>query len=102
MKIKIDTTDSDKIMLDVDGQMFTAVSRVHKSQHLLEFLNEVLKQKKKTVDDIDEIEVNCGPGSFTGIRVGVSVAQTLAWVLQIPVNGLYLEKGESLDIVYED
>lgn len=37
------------------------------------------------------IEVETGPGSFTGLRVGVSVANALAYSLGIPVNGKRLE-----------
>lgn len=35
----------------------------------------------------DAIAVNCGPGSFTGIRVGLSAAQALAIAWNVPVNG---------------
>lgn len=37
------------------------------------------------------IEVETGPGSFTGLRVGVSVANTLGFSLGIPVNGKRME-----------
>ena len=36
-------------------------------------------------NDIDKIFVINGPGSFTGIRVGVTIAKTMAWALKIPV-----------------
>ena len=36
---------------------------------------------------IDAIEVNAGPGSFTGLRVGASIANALSFALGIPVNG---------------
>lgn len=39
------------------------------------------------LSDITEIQVKTGPGSFTGLRVGVSVAKTLGKLLHIPVNG---------------
>lgn len=42
------------------------------------------------------IEVETGPGSFTGIRVGVSVANALGYSLGIPVNGKILET----DLIY--
>lgn len=43
--------------------------------------------------DIDTIFVSCGPGSFTGIRIGVTVAKTYAWALNkkiIPFSSLEL------------
>lgn len=37
--------------------------------------------------ELKGIEVETGPGSFTGLRVGASVAQALGFALNIPVNG---------------
>jgi tRNA threonylcarbamoyladenosine biosynthesis protein TsaB len=51
------------------------------------------------MDQIKEIEVNLGPGSFTGLRVGVSVANALAWTLKVPVNGKKI--GELVKPKYE-
>ena len=42
-------------------------------------------------DQLDGIEVETGPGSFTGLRVGVSVANALGFTLGIPVNGKKIE-----------
>lgn len=53
-------------------------------------------RKKMTFKDLDGIEVETGPGSFTGLRVGVSVANALGYSLGIPVNGKKLET----DLVY--
>ena len=50
-------------------------------------VEKVLKGKGLTLKDIDSIEVNTGPGSFTGIRVGMSIANALSFSLKIPVNG---------------
>jgi len=48
---------------------------------------EKLKEIDKTVEDVSEIEVNTGPGSFTGLRVGLTVANTIGWDRNILVNG---------------
>jgi len=102
MKLYIDTSDRDTIIVGLDEKRFSTSSREEKSQKLLPFIDEVLKKEGKSVKDITEIEVNCGPGSFTGLRVGVSVANTLGWALGVPVNGRDLRKGESVDMIYED
>jgi len=87
MKLYIDTSSSDKIIIKLDNEEFSADSREKKAQALLPFIVKELKKKQKTVHDLAEIEVFSGPGSFTGLRVGVSVAQALAWSLNIPING---------------
>ncbi len=101
MKLYIDTSDGEKIVVGFDDKRFKTDARKEKSQKLLPFIDELLTKEGKSIKDIKEIEVNTGPGSFTGLRVGVSVANTLGWVLGILVNGKDLRKGESVEIKYE-
>lgn len=101
MKLYIDTSDSEKITLGLDGKRFQSSARKGASQRLLAFIDDVLKKEGASLDKITKIEVNTGPGSFTGLRVGVSVANTLGWTLGIPVNGKNINKGEFLDIKYK-
>ena len=100
MKLYIDTSDSEKVTIKLDKKTFETSSYEEKSQKLLPFIVETLKKEGKEMRDIKEIKVNTGPGSFTGLRVGVSVANALGWALQIPVNGKDIQEGESVDIVY--
>lgn len=100
MKLYIDTSSSEKIVVGIDKKRFETDAKEEKSQKLLSFIDELLNKKSKNVEDITEIEVNTGPGSFTGLRVGVSVANTLGWVLGVPINGRDLRKGEVIDIKY--
>ncbi|KKS64276.1 hypothetical protein A3A14_00775 [Candidatus Daviesbacteria bacterium RIFCSPLOWO2_01_FULL_43_38] len=55
------------------------------SQALLPLIVKLLKPRG--FDILDGIEVEEGPGSFTGLRVGASVAQAFGYALNIPVNG---------------
>ncbi len=66
-----------------------------KSQNVLPLIEKLLKQENVTLQDLTGIEVHTGPGSFTGVRVGVTVANTLAWALGIPVNN---QKSPALPI----
>lgn len=99
MKLYIDTSDNKKLILRLDGEEFIDESQSRKSQRLLPFIDEILERKNKKLADLTEIEVATGPGSFTGLRVGVSVAQALGWALNIPVNGKKAGK-EEIEIKY--
>jgi tRNA threonylcarbamoyladenosine biosynthesis protein TsaB len=100
MKLFIDTAGRETITVGVDGKKYSAKAKEEASQKLLPFIVEVLKREKREFEDISEIEVNTGPGSFTGLRVGVSVAQALGWALGIPVNGKNIGKDKPIDIKY--
>src|SRR3989344_4546375 len=100
MKLYIDTSDRDKIIVRIDEKKFETVAREEKSQKLLPFIEEMLLKEGISIDKIKEIEVNTGPGSFTGLRVGVSVANTLGWSLGIPVNRKDVRKDGPIEIDY--
>lgn len=101
MKLFIDTSSAEEITLGIDKKRFKTKARQEKSQKLLPFIGDTLKKQGKKFEDIKEIEVNVGPGSYTGLRVGVAVANTIGWVLNVPVNGKYLRKGGVVEIKYD-
>ena len=89
----IDTRDNTKTIVGLDKNRLEKPTGVDKSQQVLTLINQILKKHlprrkagKKTLKDISEIKVETGPGSFTGLRVGVAVANALAWGLGIKVN----------------
>lgn len=57
------------------------------SSTILIKLNELLNNNSLGLNDIDGIIVYKGPGSFTGLRIGISVANTLSESLAIPIVG---------------
>lgn len=82
----IDTAD---VSVDIDGKRFekTSRSKVMKSQMVLPMIEELLHEHTLKLADITAISVVTGPGSFTGLRVGATVANVLGYLLDVPVNG---------------
>ena len=89
MILIISTTERDKIELGLADKTtdFFEYATKNQSQDILIKIDELLKSKKLSLKDVAAIVVNQGPGSFTGVRVGITVANTLAWSLDIPVVG---------------
>ncbi len=59
---------------------------------LLGYIESELQKQSKTFEDVSGIGVFKGPGSFTGLRIGLTVANTLADALPVPIIG---ETGEA-------
>lgn len=82
--------------LEIDGKKDEIKETIgrEKAQIVLPIIETLLKKHKLQLTDITAIRVNQGPGSFTGVRVGVSIANALAYTLKIPVNnriGVFVE-----------
>lgn len=55
---------------------------------LMEYIERALAQADVLISDIDRVAVNVGPGSFTGVRIGVSAARGFALALDCPAVGI--------------
>ena len=75
--------DQDRIL----GAAGADIGRGH-AERLMEFVDAALDAAGMTLQDIGRIAVTIGPGSFTGIRVGVAVARGLALALGVPAVGV--------------
>ena len=95
MILYIDTKDQKviKVSLKKVGKIVKSLSEENQfgSQVLLPLIEKILKEEKLEYKDLKGIEVETGPGSFTGLRVGVSVANALGFSLGILVNGKKIE-----------
>lgn len=95
MTLYINTKDQKtiKVSLRRKGQIVESLSKDNEygSQVLLPLIDKMLKDNKLKYEDLEKIEVETGPGSFTGLRVGVSVANALGFALKIPVNSKKME-----------
>ena len=58
------------------------------SGELIPALATLMRRKKIKREDLEAVVVSLGPGSFTGLRVGLSLAKSLAFVLKIPLVGV--------------
>ncbi len=86
----IDTHDKDIVItLFKDGKVLSSnikTSERHHSDYTMPMIDNILKDNKLTVHDLNELLVVNGPGSFTGVRLGVTIAKTLAYTLSIPIK----------------
>ena len=55
------------------------------SEKLLPLLDECLKESNCKLQDIDYLATSIGPGSFTGIRIGIATIKAIAKVLEVPI-----------------
>lgn len=99
MKLYIDTSDNKKTIVKLDKDRLEQPTGPDKSQQVLNLINQILKKNKKTLKEITAIKVETGPGSFTGLRVGLAVANALGWTLKIPINGKKI--GDLVEPKYE-
>jgi len=58
-----------------------------KREIVLNLIDKIIAKHNLNLKEITEIKVNNGPGSFTGLRAGISIANALGYSLNIPVNG---------------
>ena len=74
-----------------DGKLLSQYSQCSGLTHsrtLLPMGEDMLKNAELTYRDVDLLAVAHGPGSFTGIRIGVSMVKGLAWALEKPCTGV--------------
>ena len=69
------------------GESYNNTGLTH-SQTLMVMAEDLLKQCGKTVSDVTAVAVAEGPGSFTGVRIGVAAAKGFAWGGQLPCYGV--------------
>lgn len=65
-----------------------AVTRHSSSKELVPLLDVLIKEKELKTQNLEGIVVSLGPGSFTGLRIGLSLAKSLAFVLGVPLVGV--------------
>ena len=69
------------------GEAYQNTGLTH-SQTLMVMAENLLSQCGKTVADVTDVAVAAGPGSFTGVRIGVAAAKGFAWGRELPCYGV--------------
>ncbi|PLP59495.1 tRNA (adenosine(37)-N6)-threonylcarbamoyltransferase complex dimerization subunit type 1 TsaB [Mesorhizobium loti] len=77
----------DAVTGQIPGRQVLDLGKGH-AEHLLAVIDKALAEAGITFADLGAIAISTGPGSFTGIRVGVSTARGLALALKIPAIGV--------------
>ncbi len=66
----------------------SSVDQLNHLTNLIPMIDKIIKDNEFTINDVKAIAVSEGPGSFTGIRIGVSTARALAQTLNLPTVGV--------------
>ena len=85
------TTSCSAAIMTGDGSLLAELTKVDTrthSIHLMTMINTVYNLAGLAVADMDGFAVTVGPGSFTGLRIGISTIKGLAWSLEKPVVGV--------------
>lgn len=72
--------EDDKVIAEVKEDLGNNLS-----EYTLPRIEGMMKIKNISVDEIGKIIAVNGPGSFTGIRIGLTIAKTMAWAKNIPI-----------------
>jgi tRNA threonylcarbamoyladenosine biosynthesis protein TsaB len=89
--------ENGKLLAEVDFQKKETHSR-----HIMGLIDAVLKVSDLTIHDIDGYAVSRGPGSFTGLRIGLSTIKGLAMVTEKPVVGVSSLDALAMNVPFVD
>lgn len=75
--------EDDEVLCD-----YNLTGRVAHSESVTDMIHEIFKKFEFALEDIDLIAVGLGPGSFTGLRIGITIAKVMAFALDKKVIGV--------------
>lgn len=87
--------DDDKVL----GEFFINTKQTH-SQTLMPMVQQVLTQTKTSLEEMDLFAVSAGPGSFTGVRIGVACVKGMAFAQNKPCIGVSTLESNGVSAFY--
>lgn len=75
--------EDDEVLCD-----YNLTGRVAHSESVTDMIHEIFEKFEFGLEDIDLIAVGIGPGSFTGLRIGITIAKVMAFALDVDVIGV--------------
>lgn len=85
----------------VRASCFSCTGLTH-SRTLMPMVEAMLKNAEMTLEQMDAVAVAAGPGSFTGLRIGVSAAKGLAWAADKPCIGVSTLEAMAQNLAHTD
>lgn len=87
LAMRTDKPESELYLLETDRVVAELKWQAHRklAETLHRKIDELLTAQNKTLSDVDALVIYQGPGSFTGLRIGMSVANALQYSLGVPI-----------------
>jgi tRNA threonylcarbamoyladenosine biosynthesis protein TsaB len=89
LSIKTDNPQAEIALFDTNNIIHEITWHAHRELadtiHIK--IKQLIDESGKNINDIEAIVCFKGPGSFTGLRIGLTVANTIAYALQVPIVG---------------
>ncbi len=87
LALRTDKPDSELYLFDGDTQLKSITWQAHRklAETLHVTIDKLLAESSKSLNDVEGIVIYEGPGSFTGLRIGMSVANALHFSLNVPI-----------------
>ncbi len=100
------STKSYSVTLTSENKSIACKEEVNKqyshAEKLTVFITELFKTQDFSIKDLDAIAVSKGPGSYTGLRIGVSTAKGLCYALDIPLISVSTLKAMAFRVAQEE
>lgn len=89
LTLRTDKPEAEIGLFDDDKKLkyYSWIADRNLAETILHKIDDLLASADRNIEDVEGIVVFAGPGSFTGLRIGVTVANTVAYSLGVPIIG---------------